>query len=141
MGVRVIAGKDVFLYIGTILVGCATDVSISVNAESIDAACKSSGGWGESTPGTKTWSASISGIYRVYTDPDDDTNYSAIQLFDALDAGTLLTIKFGTATTGDTQFTGTGYVTSWEFTGGIDGAATYSADITGSGALTKTTVA
>ena len=140
MAQRVIAGKDVFLYVGTILVGCATDVSLSVNAESIDAACKSSGGWAESTPGTKSWGGSIGGIYKIYTTPDDATNYSAEDLFDAIDAGTALTIKFGTAGTGDTQYTGTAYVTSWELTGGVDGPATYSSDFVGSGALTKDTV-
>lgn len=141
MAVTVISGKDVFLYIGSVLIGCATDVSINVSSEFVDASCKSSAGWNEGKPGMKSWTFSVSGIKRIYTDPDDDTNYSSEQLFAAITAGTLLTIKYGTSTTGHTQYTGTGYLTSWEESAGTDGAATYSAEGTGTGALTTTVVA
>lgn len=140
MAIRQIAGKDVFIYIGSVLVGCVQETSISVDSEMLAASCKSSLGWAESTPGEKSWSASLNGVFRIYTDPDDDTNYSAIQLFDAIVAGTKLTIKFGTTTTGDTQFSGDGYLGSWELTGSNGDVSTYSAELVGTGALSKITV-
>ena len=140
MADRVIAGGDVFLYAGTVLVGCATSVSLNVSREMLDAACKSSGQWTEQAPGRKSWSIDAEGVYKIYDTTNAAANYDAIEFWNNLDAGTPLTVKFGTSTTGDTQFTGTAFVTDWSMEGGDDNA-TYSITLTGSGPLTTVTVA
>lgn len=141
---REIAGKDMFLYIQKggeyVLVGCATDSSINVSTATLSAACKSSGGWSESTPGQKSWTASLSGVYKIYEGSEIADNYSATELFDAIVAGTKIALRFGTPEEGDTQFAGEGYITSWDLTGSAEDFSTYSVEVTGSGPLTKYTV-
>lgn len=140
MAQRIIAGKDVFLYKGTIIVGCATSASLTCNAELLEAACKSSGGWGESVAGTKTWSMSLEGVYKIYDGADVATNVSVTDWWTNLNNDETVSVKFGTATTGDMVWSGTAFVTSWELTG-ADAAATYSLELTGTGALTMAAVA
>lgn len=139
MAVKIISGKDVFLFVGDIAVGCAKEVSIKVAAGSEDASCKATAGWAEFIPGQKSWSASVSGIKRIFTGDDADDNYSATQFFSALTGGTKLTIAFGTSTVGEQQYTGDCYVTSFEETGPQDGAATFSVELNGTGALALVT--
>lgn len=140
MADRVIAGSDVFLYVGTTLVGCVTSATLNVSREMLDAACKSSGAWTEQAPGRKSWSIDADGVYKIYDSTTAAANYDAIEFWNNLDNGTALTVKFGTSQTGDIQFTGTAFVTDWSLEGGDDNA-TYSLSLTGSGPLTTAVVA
>lgn len=139
MAVKIIQGRDVFLFVGSVAVGCAKEASISVSVAAEDASCKATAGWAEFLPGQKSWTASTNGIKRIFTDPDDDTNYSETQFFAALTGATKLTIKFGTTTTGEQYYTGDCYITSFEAAAPENGAATFAVELTGTGALTLAT--
>jgi len=55
-------------------------------------------------------------------------------------ARTAVTFTFtygGTLATGDTYYTGSGFITSFEVSGGVEDAPVYSATIEGSGSITQ----
>lgn len=136
-----IAGNKVRLYVGTIMVGCATSASLSLTKEMLDAACKASGDWSESTPGMKSWTASLEGVYKQYDTTEETTNTSVLDFFTLFNDDTKLTIKFGTDVTGDTRFSGECYITDLEITGADGENATYSVEMTGTGPVTTVAVA
>ena len=69
-----------------------------------------------------------------------DTEFD--QLFDQLNGRTAVDFTFtlGTTASGDYFYTGDGYITSLEMSGGTEDAPTYSVSIQGTGALTQTDV-
>ena len=136
-----IAGKDIFLYIGNILVGCAMEASINIDVEMLEAACKGFNSWKKVKPGQKSWSISLRGIYRLYDATESLTNFGVVDLFDAIVGDEMLTIKFGTAVTGDTQFTGDVYLNNWAVEASAEDWGYYSAAATGTDEVTKIAVA
>jgi hypothetical protein len=140
MAKEIIKAKSVFIYKDGVAIGCATDVSINVDVDTVEASCKDSEGWTESVPGDKSWTADISAIKRIFTDPDDDTNVSSTQIFDSIVDGDTLVLAFGTGVTGHTRYTGTAWVNNWGESAGNSGAATWSASFKGTGPLSKATV-
>lgn len=139
---KLVSGKDLAIFIGSNMIGCATEVSLSLEVATDEVTCKASGGWTEVTPGTKSWSASASGVIKYYDTTDESTNEGVDDFMGYLIAGTKLTIKFstqadGVSIVGDKYWSGEAYITSVEQTGG-DGNATYSISFTGTGALAGT---
>lgn len=135
-----VAGKDQFLYINDIIVGCATTSSLQVSVDMLEASCKSTGGWKARKPGQKSWKVSLSGVQKTYATGDAATNYSVDQFFSALLAGDVLPIKWGTAVVGSQKYEGDGYVVSWTEEAPTDGLATYSIEIEGTDELTQSAV-
>ena len=81
------AGKNLLLYIAygegaTVespiwnLVGGQRNSPLSMSADEIDASDKSSGGWGETLQGTKTWSIEQECVYKVHDNGFDIMRYA-----------------------------------------------------------------
>jgi predicted secreted protein len=117
------------------LIANQVDCEISFSMETIDVTDKDSNGWKEVIDGLKSGSGSLSGL----------VNFGSANQVDALStafiAGTLLTFKFKTATTGDTTYQWPGYITSLPLTFGNNEAATFSTDIEFTGPPTIATIA
>ena len=81
------AGKNLLLYVAygegaTVespiwnLVGGQRNSPLSMSADEIDASDKSSGGWGETLQGTKTWSIEQECVYKVNDNGFDIMRYA-----------------------------------------------------------------
>jgi TP901-1 family phage major tail protein len=120
------------------IIGRATSASLSVSMETRDTTNKDSAGWQENLEGLKSWSLSGDGLvtYSItgdYDTPDD--------LFTLLSNRTLVKVKFGSATTGEIDYTGDAYLVSYEQEAGVEENVTYSFGFTGTGVLTQASVA
>ena len=119
------------------IIGRATSASLSVSMETRDTTTKDSAGWQENLEGLKSWSLSGDGLvtYSIagdYDTPDD--------LFTLLSNRTLVKVKFGSATTGEIDYTGDAYLVSYEQEAGVEENVTYSFSFTGTGTLTQASV-
>ena len=119
------------------IIGRATSASLSVSMETRDVTSKDSAGWQENLEGLKSWSLSGDGLvtYSIsgdYETPDD--------LFTLLSNRTLVKVKFGSATTGEIDYTGDAYLVSYEQEAGVEENVTYSFGFTGTGVLTQASV-
>jgi len=120
------------------IIGRATSASLSVSMETRETTTKDSAGWQENLEGLKSWSLSGDGLvtYSItgdYDTPDD--------LFTLLNNRTLVKVKFGSATSGEIDYTGDAYLVSYEQEAGVEENVTYSFSFTGTGALTQASVA
>ena len=120
------------------IVGRATSASLSVSMETRDTTTKDSAGWQENLEGLKNWSLSGDGLvtYSIsgeYDTPDD--------LFTLLSNRTLVKVKFGSATSGEIDYTGDAYLVSYEQEAGVEENVTYSFGFTGTGVLPQASVA
>ena len=127
-------GTNLLLYIGTgttySLVGCATSNGLSMNTETLDASCKGTGNYSAITPGKRSWTMSISGLYTI------GGIYKANDLVDFWKNGTLLYAKFGELAQ-NYFYSGATYITDLSITGDDNANATFDATLTGSGELYK----
>lgn len=124
---------------GVIQVGGTTVAHLKTNGFEIshavrDATSKDSAGWTDNLEGLRSWTMSGECYFA------EDAAYGYEDLFDAVNARTLLTIKLTTDVTGDMEYTGTAYVTSVSRTDPNEESSSYSVSFTGSGAITKATV-
>ena len=117
----------------------ATSCSLSVNTDTIDVSTKDSGGFRDIIGGQKSFSLSADGLMDMDgvaadTEPDE--------LFTQMMNRTAVTFVFTRATTASGQYTysGSGFITSLEYTGGVEDAPTYSVSIEGTGTLTQNTI-
>ena len=120
------------------IIGRATSASLSVSMETRSTTTKDSAGWDENLEGLKSWSLSGDGLvtYSItgdYDTPDD--------LFTLLSNRTLVKVKFGSATSGEIDYTGDAYLVSYEQEAGVEENVTYSFGFTGTGVLTQAAVA
>jgi len=120
------------------IIGRATSASLSVSMETRSTTTKDSAGWDENLEGLKSWSLSGDGLvtYSItgdYDTPDD--------LFTLLSNRTLVKVKFGSATSGEIDYTGDAYLVSYEQEAGVEENVTYSFGFTGTGVLTQASVA
>ena len=120
------------------IIGRATSASLSVSMETRETTTKDSAGWQENLEGLKSWSLSGDGLvtYSItgdYDTPDD--------LFTLLNSRTLVKVKFGSATSGEIDYTGDAYLVSYEQEAGVEENVTYSFSFTGTGVLTQASVA
>lgn len=117
-------------------ISCQVDVEITMETATYDITCKDSGSWAESRNGTKSWSASITAFLAW------DATEGFEEFFDAWSADTAYVVVFGTGVSGDKYLTGTTYITNLTSSSqGNDAGVTWSATLTGTGALTKATYA
>lgn len=119
------------------IIGRATSASLSVSMETRETTTKDSAGWQENLEGLKSWSLSGDGLvtYSItgdYDTPDD--------LFTLLSNRTLVKVKFGSATSGEIDYTGDAYLVSYEQEAGVEENVTYSFSFTGTSTLTQASV-
>ena len=119
------------------IVGRATSASLSVSMETRDTTTKDSAGWQENLEGLKNWSLSGDGLVTYSISGDYDT---PDDLFTLLSNRTLVKVKFGSATSGEIDYTGDAYLVSYEQEAGVEENVTYSFGFTGTGVLTQAAV-
>ena len=123
-------------------IGEAQSASIDISNALIDVTTKSSNSWMEKIPGQKSFTVSVDGLLDVTTSTTEQT---PIALTDFLIADTQLyfsigvTATAGTLTTGDVVYSGSGFLSSANQSGGTDDAPTYSITLEGTAELTKVT--
>jgi TP901-1 family phage major tail protein len=120
------------------IIGRATSASLSVSMETRDTTTKDSAGWQENLEGLKNWSLSGDGLVTYSISGDYDT---PDDLFTLLSNRTLVKVKFGSATSGEIDYTGDAYLVSYEQEAGVEENVTYSFSFTGTGTLTQASVA
>lgn len=114
------------------------DLSVSISDAEIDVSSRSSGGWKETIPGQRSWTASMSGIVD-YVVGTDEAGFQAVQ--DLAISRAPIQLKFGLTTTGGYAYTGTGYIMSADISSTYEDATTWTAEISGSGPLVSAVVA
>jgi TP901-1 family phage major tail protein len=119
------------------IIGRATSASLSVSMETRDTTTKDSAGWQENLEGLKNWSLSGDGLVTYSITGDYDT---PDELFTLLNNRTLVKVKFGSATSGEIDYTGDAYLVSYEQEAGVEENVTYSFGFTGTGVLTQASV-
>ena len=120
------------------IIGRATSASLSVSMETRDTTSKDSAGSQENLEGLKAWSLSGDGLVTYSISGDFDT---PDDLFTLLSNRTLVKVKFGSATSGEIDYTGDAYLVSYEQEAGVEENVTYSFGFTGTGVLTQASVA
>tara|TARA_R100001510_G_scaffold42925_2_gene39388 strand:- start:5 stop:436 length:432 start_codon:yes stop_codon:yes gene_type:complete len=117
----------------------STSVSLSINVDTIDISNKDSAGFRDIIGGQKSFSLSADGLMdfagvAADTEPDE--------LFTQMMNRTAVTFVFGLASpaSGDYTYSGSGFITSLEYTGGTEDAPTYSVTIEGTDALTQNNI-
>lgn len=111
-------------------IGHTTSCSVSFTNDMADATTKDSSGYSEVIPAVRSAEISFDGLVD-YTDTAGGDELAAYLL-----ARTKIDFSFGTAATGDTVYTGEGYISSAEISGAMEEAVTYSGTITVTGAIT-----
>jgi len=122
------------------IIGRCTSASLSVSMETRDTTTKDSSGWAEKLEGLKAWSLSGDGLvtYSI-TSPSSDYE-SPDELFTILSNRTKVLVKFGSTTSGEIDYTGDAYLTSYEQEAGVEDNATYSFSFEGTGVLTQASI-
>ena len=129
-------GTDLGVYIGSTLIAAATDVTLTLNAETIDITTKDSSAFRELLPGLRSGSMSVSGLI----DYVDASNKDFLDLYGAWESRTALVLQFSKSSlaTGEASFSASGFVTSLEQSGGTEDTATYSATFELTGLIDET---
>ncbi len=103
-----------------------------------DATCTATGDWAGVSPGRKSASGSMNGLYREFTPAEQAANFGYDDVFDLLDEGTRVTISYGTLNTGQRRYEAKAYISNVQFDRPENGPATWSANFTVDGAITHT---
>ena len=120
------------------IIGRATSASLSVSMETRSTTTKDSAGWDENLEGLKSWSLSGDGLVTYSISGDYDT---PDDLFTPLANRTKVKVKFGSATSGEIDYTGDAYLVSYEQEAGVEENVSFSFGFTGTGVLTQASVA
>jgi len=112
---------------------CQVNAEVTYSTETFDTSCKDSGATAQPRPGTRSWTGSGTFLFAV------DAAFGAKQIFDLQKAATQVELTLGTGVTGDFEFVGDGYFTSWTLaSNGNDAAVEGSFEIAGVGDPTFT---
>ena len=138
-GSSAIAGKKFLLYVAYEnkwnLIGGLRDTGLEISADAIDASSKDNGGWGESIPGTRSWSSSPTVV--VKTNNAGDAIIEAWVLDENLqNERPALQFAFVNSQTKE-YYTGWGTVSSYSYEASYDDVMTKSMEIGGVGPLAK----
>lgn len=122
-----INANDIGIYVSGVLVACLDSATFTSEKTQIDVICKDYRG---TLNGSLKWGLSGSGKIRW------DATYGAKELLEAHLNDDVISVKFGTAETGDTVITGNVIVSKMELASGVDEAGTYNFDLPGQGDYT-----
>jgi|TARA_R110000782_G_scaffold9465_1_gene30438 predicted secreted protein len=136
-----INGTDFRFYVGTTLVGNATEGSVSLERDLPDASDKDSGGWAENIQGQKSWSMSCTAFLNFVP---DGTDVNFVSLFSSIFGTSVITVKFSVAT-GVTQasaneYIGTANLSSLSLTAPLEDVMSFDLDATGTGPLVQSVI-
>ena len=131
-----INGNEVLLTIGGTTISCSTSNTFSVTRETIDITTKCSSNWAEVLAGKMSWETSIDGVY------DESKSYNFTEIFTDIVAGSTVTVRFGDGgglESGKIYWTGNAIITNITQDAPQGDRVTWSATLTGDGALTECT--
>lgn len=126
----IINGTNLLVYVGGTAITHSTSASISFSMETRDASTKDSDGYREILEGQRSFTIEAEAMTAL------DAAQGFEELFAAWVARTALTIKFGTADSGDQFYQGTGYCTSLSMDSGVEDSSTFSASFEMTGQVT-----
>lgn len=130
----IVNSRIMVIKVGSTVVSCLTDASVSISQEFRDTTCKDSGGFNNILPAKRTWEMSGSALFSY------DGALSFEDFFALWNGQTSATVIFGTTVSGDKIYTGTAYLASLSASSsGTDENVTYEFSLTGSGTLTEST--
>ena len=126
---------DVVIIVASEIVGKMTSASLSVTMATRDISTKDSAGWMEVLEGQKSWTLSGEGLV-VYNNtgkatPDD--------IYTLLSNRAAVAIEFGSETTDEKYYSGSGFFTEFSTDAGVEDNATFSFSFQGTGTLTQGT--
>jgi TP901-1 family phage major tail protein len=138
----IVDGTIIRLELATEKIVHATSSNLDMSLELTELSSKDTGGgdYTEQTAGKKSWSASCEGLYSYDDTISSDPRADVEALFDAWEAGTAVAVKWTTGVTGDVEFSGNAFVSNVSFTAPNADSATYSFQLTGTGAISKATI-
>jgi len=130
-----VVGNNLRILLEDAIINCEDGFSLNVEGEEIDVSCKGSGNWGDTLPGTKSWSVDVS-AKLVY----DSTTNGYFNLLTNMITDVEYDIEIGTyvndaVVSGDKYITGTVVVTSISMDSNNNEAATWTATLAGRGPL------
>jgi len=131
----VMNSTDVVIMVASEIVGKMTSASLSVTMATRDISTKDSAGWMEVLEGQKSWTLSGEGLV-VYNNtgkatPDD--------IYTLLSNRAAVAIEFGSETTDEKYYSGSGFFTEFSTDAGVEDNATFSFSFQGTGTLTQGT--
>ncbi len=129
----IINATIVAIKVGATKINNALSAELNITMEPRESLNKDSGGWRARFSGAKSWEMSGEAEFAP------DATYGLEELFDALLAGTSLTMLFTTDVTGDTQFGGSAVITNLTKSAGVEENVQISYTFAGNGAIAKTT--
>jgi predicted secreted protein len=118
--------------------GHSTSCSMTISQDLPEATTKDSSGFQEVISGLRSAEISFDGLID-YTDASDSLK-NVDGIASLITGRNKIDWSFGTAVTGDTIFTGEGFIASLEQSAEMESPATYSGTITVTGAITQATV-
>lgn len=127
-------GNNLLLYLNGTAVALSRECSISISADEVDITTKTDAKVTALLPGRQKVTISASGLMSVASTAGMPTALTTL-----LKAGTAVSWKFSTATSGDNYWHGaTAYITSIELAGAENDATTYSISLSVSGSWNVT---
>lgn len=117
-------------------IACLTSNTLNESVEIDEVKTKCNPGNTEQTPGAYSYEISVDGIYIDETVDTDRQSHSKLKGY--MRAKTKITWKMATGLSGVAAEYGYGYITSLELTGDAGENATFTATISGTGAITST---
>lgn len=119
-------------------VGYCTNCNLQWSMDIRDVTTKSAGGRRAIRPGKSQWQFNLDGLvtYNAQTDIDKPND-----LYTIADAKTSIQMKIGSTNTGEYDYEGAGYITSYSQDAGVEDNNTFSCAFDGDGALTQAAVA
>jgi predicted secreted protein len=124
-----IPGNMIGIYVDDVLIACATSASLDLSTNMVDSTCKDNDGAEQVTPGQKSWNMALDGMLAF------DSDYGWVDLSEAWDANTLLTLKWGTGESGDPSYTGQAYIDTLSASAPLNEVTTYNVNFKGTGVL------
>lgn len=144
---KVIKGQNLRVFVGGKCVALATSCQLQVSANLEDTSTKdSTGSWDEQEIVGKSWSIRVDALYNA--GGTDATGLNAQEMLDLLLAGNRVEARFCvtggaqnreslTATSTMAEYEGSAWINDLSVTAANKSNASYSASLTGDGALTK----
>lgn len=127
----IVEGNIMLLYIDGESIGCTTDANFDFSREIIEAVCKDNGGARQIKLGGTSGSFGVSGLWKF------DAAYGIEDVMDAFLAGTLVTVRWSTAETGDFFLEADTYITNVSGAAAVNDNVTFDATFEITGTITK----
>jgi len=127
-------GTLIAVYVGGVKIAHLTSNDLSIEQALRDASTKDSGGWTANLPAMRSWSCSAEGLFA------ENAAFGFDELFAHINNRTSFAVLISSQVSGDKQYGGTAYLSNLSQSAPLEDNQSFSVSITGSGALSETTV-